>query len=79
MEILDKIYKIREIIDSITDKDIEDIEYIYKDQLEYINPLKMATTSRQTELGNANKRVVEALKELKEAFNEPILKEDKEK
>lgn len=60
-----KIYRICKQVLKITEDEITEVKEIYEGQLSYINPLKMATTGKQRELGEHNKQVLEKLLELK--------------
>lgn len=60
-----KIYGICKQVLKITEDEIAEVKKIYEGQLSYINPLKMATTGKQHELGEHNKQVLEKLLELK--------------
>lgn len=50
---------------ALADTDFEEMEAVIKDQQEYNHPLKMATTLRQGELAEHNRRVLDKVKELK--------------
>ncbi|OYP41516.1 hypothetical protein C8E03_108164 [Lachnotalea glycerini] len=60
-----KIYGICRNVLKITDEEIAEVKEVYEEQLNYISPLKMATTGKQRELGEHNKQVLEKLLELK--------------
>ena len=49
----------------VTDAEIQELRELAQAQMEYHNPLKMATTARQNELGRYNKAVLDALLNLK--------------
>lgn len=64
------IYFIKNLLESVPDESWSDLDDMIEQQLSYQHPLKMATTMRQHALGEANKKVVDKLKELKEVFKE---------
>ena len=63
---MEKINTICQAILGITDDDFSEIEEIIEQQLNYINPLRMATTGYKNQLGRHNRDVVNKLRELKE-------------
>lgn len=60
------VYKISELVRQLTDDDFKKFEDTIRQQEEYYNPLKMGTVTRQRELAEHNKKMVNCLKELKE-------------
>ena len=63
---MEKINTICEAILCIADEDFAEMEEIIEQQLNYINPLRMATTGYKNQLGRHNRDVVDKLRELKE-------------
>ncbi len=60
-----KIFKICENILAITDDEIKELRKVAEGQKKYNNPLRMATSGWQQELGEHNDRVLDALITLK--------------
>ena len=60
-----KIYKICEDILTITDEEIKELREIAEGQKNYNNPLRMATSGWQQELGEHNDNVLDAIIALK--------------
>lgn len=60
-----KIYKICEDVLTITDDEIKELTEIAKGQKRYNNPLRMATSRWQQELGEHNDKVLDAIIALK--------------
>lgn len=52
----------------LTEEDFEEMDEIIRQQLEYCQPLKMATTAWQHELGRHNQAVVAKIRELKDVI-----------
>ena len=52
-------------VTKITDAEVQEVREIAQSQMEYHNPLRMATTARQNELGRYNQAVLDALLNLK--------------
>lgn len=71
-----KIYKICEDTLRITDEEIKEIKDIYEQQINYMSPLKMATTRKQNELGQYNKQVLEKILELKKLLEVGVSNEN---
>lgn len=63
-----KIYKICEEVLTVSEDEIKELRDIAAGQKEYMQPLKMATTRRQHELGEHNDKVLDKLLELKEVI-----------
>jgi len=55
-------------VTQITDEEIEELREVAKGQMEYHNPLRMATTGKQNALGRHNMAVLDALLKLKEVI-----------
>ena len=60
-----KIYKICEDVLTITDDEIKELREIAEGQKRYNNPLRMATSGWQQELGEHNDKVLDAIIALK--------------
>jgi hypothetical protein len=60
-----RIYKICEDTLKINDEEIKEVQEICEQQTSYMSPLKMATTRRQNELGEYNKKVLDKILELR--------------
>ncbi|MHC1722758.1 MAG: hypothetical protein AB9836_06085 [Aminipila sp.] len=60
-----KIFKICKDIIKITEEEIAECRGIYKEQLTYNHPLKMATVKKQNDLGRYNRKVIHKVIELK--------------
>lgn len=60
-----KIFKICKDITKITEEEIAECRGIYKEQLAYNHPLKMATVKKQNDLGRYNRKVIHKVIELK--------------
>ena len=60
-----KIYKICEDVLTITDDEIKELREIAEGQKQYNNPLRMATSGWQQELGEHNDKVLDAIIALK--------------
>ena len=71
-----RIYKICEDAIKVTDEEIKEIQDVYTQQLQYMSPLKMATTRKQHELGEYNKKVLEKIIELKNLLKSGVANED---
>lgn len=69
-DVISIIYKIRVLLDSITDEDFEELNDMVEGQITYNQPLKIATTQKSNMLGQYNKKVVDSLKDLKKIFDE---------
>lgn len=63
-----KIYGICIAVTQITDAEVQELRDIAQRQLDYISPLRMATTAKQNELGRHNMDVLDALLKLKEVI-----------
>lgn len=63
-----KIYGICIAVAQITDAEVQELREIAQGQLDYCNPLKMATTAKQNALGRHNMDVLDALLKLKEVI-----------
>lgn len=53
---------------ALTDEELNEAEAMARGQLEYLSPLRMATTAKQHALGNHNLRVVTELRALRETI-----------
>lgn len=74
-----KIYKICKDVVKVTDEEVAELRGIYKEQLAYTHPLKMATVGKQHRLGDYNRKVMRKLMELKKIIEngpEEELQED---
>lgn len=71
-----RIYKICKDALKITDEEIKEIQDVYTQQLQYMSPLKMATTRKQHKLGEYNKKVLEKIIELKILLKRGLANED---
>lgn len=60
-----KIFDICIKVTQITDEEVQELRDIAQGQLEYISPLRMATTAKQNALGQHNMAVLDALLKLK--------------
>ena len=60
-----RIYRICEDVLKITEAEVEEIREVAKEQKEYFNPLKCATTAWQHKLGEYNENVLNKILELK--------------
>ena len=60
-----RINKICKNIIAITDEEIKEMEGICEQQINYMSPLKMATTRKQNELGRYNQKVLDKLIDLR--------------
>lgn len=67
---INEINKVCKSVMKLQDSDFEEIEKAYKNQLAYISPLKMATTSKQHMLGEHNEKVIIALKVLRDVIKD---------
>ena len=65
-DVVKEINKISKIVLSITKEEFEELEEMCKEQAEYMNPLKCATTARQHALAQHNKNMIDLLKALQE-------------
>lgn len=65
-DVVNIIYKISQLILSISDADFKELEEMIENQKEYYNPLKMGTTNKQHKLAEHNKKMVNCLKDLKQ-------------
>lgn len=65
-DVVNIIYKISQLILSISDADFKELEEMIENQKEYYNPLKMETTNKQHKLAEHNKKMVNCLKDLKQ-------------
>lgn len=63
-----KIFDICIKVTQITDEEVQELRDIAQGQLEYISPLRMATTAKQNALGQHNMAVLDALLKLKEVI-----------
>ena len=63
-----KIYDICIKVTQITDEEVKELRDIAKGQMEYHNPLRMATTGKQHALSRHNMAVLDALLKLKEVI-----------
>lgn len=63
-----KIYDICLKVTQITDAEVQEIRDIAQGQLNYLSPLRMATTAHQNALGRHNMAVLDALLKLKEVI-----------
>lgn len=63
-----KIYDICILVAHITDAEVQEIRDIAQRQLDYISPLRMATTAKQNALGQHNMDVLDALLNLKKVI-----------
>ena len=63
-----KIFDICLLVSHITDEEVQEIRDIAQGQLDYCQPLKMATTAKQNALGRHNMDVLDALLKLKEVI-----------
>lgn len=64
-DVVKEIFKISELVLSITDEEFEELEAMAQEQCDYMNPLKCATTARQHALGEHNKKMISCLRDLK--------------
>lgn len=64
-----KIYDILIQVRKITDEEVQEIRDIAQGQLDYISPLRMATTAKQNALGRHNMAILDALVKLKEVID----------
>ncbi len=64
------IYKIGQLIKTLTEADFKYLNDIAKQQEEYFNPLKPATSEEQHKLAEHNKKIIHHLKELKKILSE---------
>lgn len=62
---IDEINKVCKAALKLTDADFAEVEKMYEEQAAYCHPFKMATATKQHELGSHNQRVVETLKALR--------------
>ncbi len=62
---MEKINSVCKMILALTDEDFAEMDEIIDEQKNYCNPLRMATSAWQNQLGDHNANVVEKLKELK--------------
>ena len=60
-----KIYGICIAVRQVTDAEIQELRELAQAQMEYHNPLKMATTAKENALGRHNHAVLDALLNLK--------------
>lgn len=65
---VNKIYEIRKTLFEITDKEIEELREMAREQIEYSHPFKMATARYQNQLGEYNNKVLDKILELKQIF-----------
>lgn len=60
-----KIFGICIAVRQVTDAEIQELRELAQAQMEYLNPLKMATTARENARGRYNQAVLDALLNLK--------------
>lgn len=58
---MNKIYKIAELANEITDDEIVEIKQIIESQRTYVHPFKLATVEKQHKLANHNQAVLDAV------------------
>lgn len=64
------VYKISQLIRTLTESDFEYLNSIAKQQEEFCSPLKPVLDQEQHKLAEHNKKMIFHLKELKELLNE---------
>lgn len=74
---MNRIYSICKNILKVTDEEIQEVKEVYEKQLNYMSPMKMATTRKQHELGVHNKQVLEKIIELKYILETGVSNEGK--
>lgn len=62
------LYSVCRNVLKVTDEEIAEAEKIAHGQLDYLSPLKMATTARQHALGKHNMAVLTKLRELRDTI-----------
>lgn len=67
---INEINKVCKAVLKLQDSDFEEVEKMYKEQEGYVHPLTMATAGRQHALGEYNRKVVEALKSLRDTIKD---------
>ena len=65
MDSIKKVNKVCKAVKNLTEEDFKAVFDMAKEQIEYTNPLKMATASKLNDTGEHNFKVIEALRNLK--------------
>ncbi len=65
MDSIQKVNKVCKDILKLSEVDIEEAEKMAQEQIEYIHPLKYAKASKFHKMGNNNKKILTALKNLR--------------
>ena len=65
-----EINKVCRLVMRLKDEDFLEMEGVIRSQLGYSHPFKMATAKKQHELGEHNKGVLDALKNLKDLISD---------
>lgn len=68
MDSISKVNKICEDVLGLTQSDFQAVEQMAAEQAGYAHPLKFGTQAKFNELGEHNKRILAALKQLKVAI-----------
>lgn len=75
---INEVNKICKAVLKLHDEDFTEVESMYEAQAAYSHPLKNATTARQNQLGEYNRRVTESLKNLWAVLKAGAMKEENE-
>lgn len=67
---IEKINKVCNAASKLQDTDFEEVEKMCEEQEHYSHPFKQATAQRQHALGDHNKKVLAALKNLRDVIKE---------
>ena len=67
---VNKVWKIRQAVQKITDADFEELTAMSEDQRDYISPLKILKQVKANNLGDHNLKVIGLLKELRKVLEE---------
>lgn len=67
---INEVNKVCKAVLKLRDRDITEVEKMYKEQEGYCHPLKNATAKKHNDIGRHNKKVVYALKALRDAISE---------
>jgi hypothetical protein len=71
-DVVNKIYKITKLINSISDDEMKELKDIVDSQLNYIHPFKHQQAKKQNDLGNHNKMVYYLISKLRECFSKEV-------
>ena len=71
-DVVNKIFKISKIINTISDDEMQELKDIVDSQLNYMHPFKHKQAKKQNDLGNHNKKVFDLISEMRKCFSKEV-------